>query len=351
MDRDNKMDSGVLRGLFDSGLMGIDVSAEYGGVGAGFTSSIVAIEELAKVDPGVSVCCDVQNTLVNNFFSNFSSAAHKEKYLTRLATTTLGSFCLSEESSGSDAFALKCRATEAKGGYVLDGTKLWITNAGEAEIFLVMANVDPSKGYKGITCFIVEKGMGVQLGQKEDKLGIRASSTHPVILENVFVPKENVLGQVGLGYKYAIESLNEGRIGIAAQMLGLAQGCLDATMPYLDQRKQFGTVISDFQGFQHQIAEVHTRVEAARLLVYNAARLKATGRPFVKEASMAKLYASEVADLVTSKCVEWAGGVGFMNGFPAAKFYRDVKIGAIYEGTSFIQKSNIAKCLAAERRK
>jgi len=306
---------------------------------------------LAKVDPSVSVACDVQNTLVNTLFRKYGSKQIKEKYLPQLAESKIGCFCLSEVSSGSDAFALKTRADDKGDHYLLNGSKAWITNSYEAEVFLVFANVDPAKGYRGITCFVAEKDWGVQIGKKEDKLGIRASSTCTLNFDNVRVPKENILGEVGKGYKYAIEILNEGRIGIAAQMVGLAQGVYDYTLPYLFERQQFGQPIGSFQGMQHQYAQVATQIEAARLLTYNAARLKETGKPFVKEAAMAKLYASQIAADAASKCVEWMGGVGFTREYPVEKFYRDVKIGAIYEGTSNIQLSTIAKLVAESYRK
>jgi hypothetical protein len=305
------------------------------------------VEELAKVDASVSVCCDVQNTLVNNVFNFYASDAIKERVFPRLATESIGCFGLTEPGSGSDAFALKTRAEDKGDHWEINGGKMWITNAGEADIFLVMANVDPSKGYKGITCFLVESRdtPGLIIGPKEDKLGIRASSTHPLTFENLKVPKDNVVGEVGKGYKIAIEILNEGRIGIASQMLGIAQGAFDAAMPYLFQRKQFGSYIGDFQGMEHQYAQVAMEIEAARLLTYNAARMKEAGVPFVKEAAMAKLYASQVAEKSASKAIEWMGGVGFTKDLPVEKFFRDCKIGAIYEGTSNIQLTTIAKQL------
>lgn len=296
----------------------------------------------------MSVACDVQNTLVNTLFLRYGTEEIKSKYLPQLATSKVGSFCLSETGSGSDAFALKTRAREDGDHYVINGSKMWITNSGEAEIFLVFANLHPEKGYKGITCFVVEKEMGVQVGKKEDKLGIRASSTCSLTFEDVRVPKANILGQVGLGYKYAIEILNEGRIGIGGQMIGLAGGALSNTLPYIFQRKQFGTRIGDFQAVQHQYAQAAVDLEAARLLVYNAARLKEEGKVFVKEAAMAKLFASQVAERVSSKCVEMLGGVGFTKDFPVEKFFRDSKIGAIYEGTSNIQLQTIAKMISAD---
>lgn len=349
MDDKAAFDPSIVKGLFNQGLMGIETEARLGGTESSFLSAILVVEELAKVDPSLSVCCDVQNTLVNNLFRFYGSKELQDKWLARLATDTVGSFCLSEAGSGSDAFALKTRAEKKGDHYVLNGQKLWITNAGEAGVYLVMATVDPSKGYKGITCFVVERGNpGLELGKKEDKLGIRASSTHPVILTDCKVHESAVMGEVGKGYKYAIEILNEGRIGIGAQMLGLAQGCFDATMPYLGQRKQFGTLIGDFQGMQHQYAQVAVEIEAARLLVYNAARRKQAGMSFVKEAAMAKLYASQVAEKTASRCVEWMGGVGFTKDYPMEKFYRDCKIGAIYEGTTNIQLSTIAKIVTGE---
>lgn len=349
MDRDAKLCPDILREMFEQGIMGIEIPQEFGGAGMTFTAAVLAVEELAKVDPSVSVVCDVQNTLVNNLFSIYGNAEQKEKYLTGLASNKVGSFCLSESSSGSDAFALKATAKKDGDSYVLNGSKMWITNSGEAETFLVMANVDPTKGYKGITCFILERGMeGLSIGKKEDKLGIRASSTCNVDMDNVRVPAANVLGEVGKGYKYAISILNEGRIGIAAQMLGLAQGVVDHAVPYMKERQQFGSPIAEFQGMQFQYAQVATEIEAARLLVYNAARRKEHGLPFIKEAAMAKLYASQIAEKAASKSVEWMGGVGFTKEFPVEKYYRDCKIGAIYEGTTNIQLQTIAKIVSKE---
>lgn len=348
MDESEKMDGSVIKGLFEAGLMGVETPVDLGGAGASFTSAVLVVEELAKVDPSVSVLCDVHNTLVNTVFRTYASQHLKEKYLPRLAQDKLGSFCLTEAGSGSDAFALKTTAEKKDGYYLLNGGKMWITNSAEAEVFLVFATVDPSKGYKGITCFVVDRDMGVQIAKKEKKLGIRASSTCQIAFEDLKVPEENVLGEVGSGYKIAIEILNEGRIGIAAQMLGIAQGAFDNAMPYLFQRKQFNSLIGDFQGMQHQYAQIAVDIEAARLLTYNAARLKEEGKPFVKEAAMAKLYASQVAEKSSSKAVEWMGGVGFTRDVPVEKFYRDCKIGAIYEGTSNIQLQTIAKILAKE---
>lgn len=348
MDEKELLDKSILNGLFEQGLMGIETPVEYGGAGTSFAAAIVVVEELAKIDPSVSVICDVQNTLVNTLIRKYGTKAQKEKYLPKLATDTVGCFCLSEAGSGSDAFALQTKAEKQGSEYVLNGTKMWITNSYEADIFLVFANVDPSKGYKGITCFIVEKDMGVKIAKKEIKLGIRASSTCGLAFDDVRIPADAVLGKVGEGYKYAIEILNEGRIGIAAQMIGLAQGVFDEALPYCYQRKQFGQAIGDFQGMQHQFAQVATEIEAARLLTYNAARLKESGQPFIKEAAMAKLYASQVAEKAASKAIEWVGGVGFTREFPIEKFFRDCKIGAIYEGTSNIQLQTIAKLLRSE---
>ncbi|KAG2236478.1 acyl-CoA dehydrogenase/oxidase [Thamnidium elegans] len=346
MDETEKLDSSILKSLFDQGLMGIETDAEYDGSNCSFTSAIITIEELAKVDPSISVICDVQNTLVGTLVRQYGTEYIKKKFLTKLATESVGCFCLSESGSGSDAFALQTRAVEKDDHYVITGSKMWITNSAEADIFLVFANVDPSKGYKGITCFIVEKSMGVEVAKKESKLGIRASSTCVLNFDEIRVPKENILGEVGKGYKYAIEILNEGRIGIAAQMIGTAQGAFDLALPYLFQRKQFGQYIGDFQAMQHQYAQIATEIEAARLLTYNAARLKEEGKTFVKEAAMAKLYSSQIAERAASKAIEWCGGVGFTRELGVEKFYRDAKIGAIYEGTSNIQLQTIAKLIS-----
>ncbi|XP_020383076.1 short/branched chain specific acyl-CoA dehydrogenase, mitochondrial [Rhincodon typus] len=346
MDEESHMDESVIAGLFEQGLMGIEIEEQYGGPESTFFSSILVIEELAKVDPSVAVVCDIQNTLINTLLRKRGTEDQKRKYLPRLATDMVGSFCLSEVESGSDAFSLKTSAEKRKDYYVLNGSKMWISNADFAGIFLVMANANFSAGYRGITCFIVDKDTeGLQVGKKEDKLGIRASSTCAVNFDNVKVPESNILGQLGQGYKYAIGMLNEGRIGIAAQMLGLAQGCFDSTIPYLKQRVQFGQRIYDFQGMQHQISQIATQLEAARLLTYNAARLKEAGKPFIKEACMAKYYTSEVAALTSAKCIEWMGGVGFTKDYPIEKYYRDCKIGSIYEGTSNIQLNTIAKLM------
>ncbi|XP_064024358.1 short/branched chain specific acyl-CoA dehydrogenase, mitochondrial isoform X3 [Pogoniulus pusillus] len=349
MDEDSKMEESVIQGLFEQGLMAIELGEEYGGTGASFFSTILVVEELAKVDAAVALLCELQNTLTNKLFTTYGTEEQKRTYLPRVARDLIGSFCLSEAGSGSDAFALKTRAEKKGDYYVINGSKMWISLAEHAGVFFVMANTDPSLGYRGITCFIVDRDTeGLQVGKKEDKLGIRASSTCPVTFENVKVPASNILGEVGQGYKYAIGMLNTGRIGIAAQMLGLAQGCFDRTIPYTKERVQFGKSIFDFQGMQHQIAQVATQLEAARLLTYNAARRVEAGQPIVKHASMAKYYAAEVATLTTSKCIEWMGGVGFTKNYPIEKYYRDCKIGTIYEGTSNIQLSTIAKCLAQE---
>ena len=348
MDQSAKMNPELLPQLFSMGLMGIEIPEEYGGAGGTIFSAVQVIETLAEVDPSVSVLVDVQNTLVNKAIVEWGTEDQRQRYLPRLASDTVGSYCLSEPSSGSDAFALKTRAERRGDGWVLNGGKMWITNAGESDLFLVFANVDFSKGHRGITCFIVERGFkGFTIGKREDKLGIRASSTCELIFEDCEVPAENVLGEVGVGYRIAIETLNQGRIGIGAQMLGLAQGAFDYAMGYMMQREQFGTRLVDFQGMEFQYARVAMEIEAARLMVYNAARLKDAGQPFLTEAAMAKLLASEVAERTASLCVEFLGGVGFTKEFPAEKFYRDAKIGKIYEGTSNLQLTTIAKQLKA----
>ena len=344
MDQEQKMDPGLVKKFFEMGLMGIESPEKYGGAGSTFTMACLAIEELGRIDGAVSVLVDVQNTLVTNAFVKWANEAQKQKYLTKMSSEWVGAYALSESGSGSDAFALKLKA-EAKGDkFVLNGHKLWITNGNEASVFLVFANTDFSKGYKGITGFIVEKGFpGFKVGKKEDKLGIRASSTCELIFENCEVPKENVIGEVGIGYKIAIETLNEGRIGIGAQMLGIAQGAYDATLAYMKTREQFGKPLSAFQGVQFQLAEMRTTVEATRLMVYNAARLKDAGKDFLKEAAMAKLYSSKAAEKVASMAVDLFGGNGFTTEYPVEKFYRDAKIGQIYEGTSNMQLQTIAK--------
>lgn len=346
MDEEQKMDPGLIPQFFELGLMAIEVPERLGGTGSSFFTAVLVVEELSRVDASVGVFVDVQNTLVNNAFLRWGSEELKQKYLPQLAAEKVGAYALSEAGSGSDAFALATRATEAEGGYRLTGRKLWITNGAEAEVFIVFANANPAAGYKGITAFIVEKGFdGFSVGKKEDKLGIRASSTTELVLEDVFVPAENVLGEVGQGYKVAIETLNEGRIGIGAQMIGLARGALEATLQYVQEREQFGKRIADFQGVQFQLAQMATELEAARLLVYNAARLKDAGQPFLQEAAMAKLFSSEVAQRITSQCIDLYGGYGFTKEYPVEKFYRDSKIGTIYEGTSNMQLQTIAKNL------
>jgi alkylation response protein AidB-like acyl-CoA dehydrogenase len=346
MDEEQKMDPGLIPQFFELGLMAIEVPERLGGTGSSFFTAVLVVEELSRVDASVGVFVDVQNTLVNNAFLRWGSEELKQKYLPQLAAEKVGAYALSEAGSGSDAFALATRATEAEGGYRLTGRKLWITNGAEAEVFIVFANANPAAGYKGITAFIVEKGFdGFSVGKKEDKLGIRASSTTELVLEDVFVPAENVLGEVGQGYKVAIETLNEGRIGIGAQMIGLARGALEATLQYVQEREQFGRTIGSFQGVQFQLAQMATELEAARLLVYNAARLKDAGQPFLQEAAMAKLFSSEVAQRITSQCIDLYGGYGFTKEYPVEKFYRDSKIGTIYEGTSNMQLQTIAKNL------
>jgi alkylation response protein AidB-like acyl-CoA dehydrogenase len=334
----------LLQEFFDLGLMAVEVPEEFGGQGGTFFQSILAIEELARVDPSAAVIVDVQNTLFLNAILHWGTAEQKRRWLPRAAKDTVASYALSEAGSGSDAFALATRAVEDGDSYLLTGRKLWITNAAEAGFFLLFANVNPAQGYKGITAFLVERDFpGFQVGKKEDKLGIRASSTCELILDGCRVPKTNVVGEVGKGYKIAIETLNEGRIGIGAQMLGLAQGALDHALAYAQQRKQFGKPIADFQGVQFELAEMAVDVEATRLMVYNAARLHDAGRPFLTEAAMCKYFASQVAERVASRAVEVLGGVGFTKDYPVEKLYRDAKIGRIYEGTSNMQKMTIAK--------
>jgi len=346
MDEKSHFDPALLRQMFDLGLMSVEIPEEFGGPGGTFFQAVLAIEELAAVDPAAAVIADVQNTLVINALLRWGGAAQKARYLPMLASNTVASYALSEAQSGSDAFALQTRAVRRAGGWVLNGRKLWITNAAEAGLFLLFANANPEAGYKGITAFLVERGFpGFQVGRKEDKLGIRASSTCELILDNCEVPEENVLGEVGKGYKVAIETLNEGRIAIGGQMTGLAQGALDHAVAYAGQRKQFGRTIGEFQAVQTQLAEMATDVEAARLLTYNAARLREAGKPFLKEAAMAKYFASQVAETVASRAVEIFGGVGFTRDYPVEKLYRDAKIGRIYEGTSNMQKLTIAKQL------
>jgi alkylation response protein AidB-like acyl-CoA dehydrogenase len=346
MDEHAKMSPALIQKLFALGIMGVEVPDSYGGAGGTFFHSVLVVEELSRVDPSVGVLVDVQNTLVINAILRWGSAEMKSRILPRLAGTAIGAYGLSEAGSGSDAFALQTRAAERDGGFVITGRKLWITNANEAEIFIVFATVNPDAGYRGITAFIVERGTpGFSIGKKEDKLGIRASSTCELIFEDCRVPASAVLGEVGKGYKVAIETLNEGRIGIGAQMLGLAQGALDHALSYTQERKQFGKPISNFQGVQFQLARMATEVEASRLLVYNAARLRDAGRPFLTEAAMCKIFASEVAERNASLAINLYGGYGFVKDYPVEKLYRDAKIGQIYEGTSNLQLQTIAKQL------
>ena len=346
MDEAQQMDPGIISQLFELGLMGIEIPEAHGGTGADFFTSVLVVEELSKVDPSIGVLVDVQNTLVVNAFLRWGSDALRTRYFPRLASDTVGAYALSEAGSGSDAFALSCRATRDGNDWILNGQKLWITNGKEAGVFIVFATVDPDAGYRGITAFVVDKdSAGFSIGKKEDKLGIRASSTTELVFEDVRVPGESVLGEVGMGYKVAIETLNEGRIGIGAQVVGLAQGALDHTIRYVQEREQFGRSIGTFQGVQFQLAEMATEIEASRLLVYNAARLKDAGQPFLHQAAMAKLFASEAAQRVTSTCIDLHGGYGFTKEYPVEKLYRDAKIGTIYEGTSNMQKQTIAKAL------
>jgi len=348
MEHNSKLDADLIKQCFELGLMAIESPEEYGGAGSTIFNAILAIEELARVDASVSVFVDVHNTLVTNAFMRWASDEQKKKYLPQLATSKVGAYALSEAGSGSDAFALKTRAVDNGDHYSITGQKLWITNGNEAEIFLIFATIDPDAGYRGITAFIVEKGFeGFSVGKKEDKLGIRASSTTELILDNCKVPKENVLGEAGKGYKVSIETLNEGRIGIAAQMLGIAQGAYEAALKYTAEREQFGGPLNSFQAVQFQLAEMAVEIEATRLLVYNAARLKDAGKPFLKEAAMAKLYSSRCAERIASKAIELYGGYGYVKDYPVEKFWRDSKIGSIYEGTSNMQLQTIAKLITS----
>ena len=349
MDEKGIFDKALLDQFFQLGLMGIEIPEQYGGAGGKFFEAILAVEELSRADASAGVIVDVQNTLVNNALLRWTTPEQKKRFLPRMAAETAGAYALSEASSGSDAFALQTRAVLKGSDYVLNGRKLWITNSKEAGVFVLFATVDPAAGYKGITAFIIEKGFpGFTVGKKEDKLGIRASSTCELILEDCHAPKENVLGEVGKGYKIAIETLNEGRIGIGAQMLGVARGAWECAAKYAQERKQFGKAISEFQGIQFQIAQMATEIEAARLMVYNAARMKDAGMPFVKEAAMTKLFCSQVAERVTSLAIEIYGGAGFTKDYPVEKYWRDAKIGKIYEGTSNMQLATIAKMLLAK---
>ena len=346
MDRDAQMDRDLIPQFFELGLMGVEVPEELGGTGSSFFSAVLVVEELSRVDPSVGVLVDVQNTLVDNCILRYGSDDIKQRFLPRLCSDTVGAYALSEAGSGSDAFALQTRAVRTGDGWRLDGRKLWITNGGEAGLFIIFANADPEQGYRGITAFLVERDTpGFSVGKKEDKLGIRASSTVELILDDCHVPAPNVLGAVGKGYKIAIETLNEGRIGIGAQMLGLAQGALDHTTRYVQEREQFGRRIGDFQGVQFQLAQMRTELEAIRLMVYNAARLKDAGQPFIAEAAMAKLMASQVAQRIASGCIDLYGGYGFTKEYPVEKLYRDAKVGTIYEGTSNMQLQTIAKLM------
>jgi butyryl-CoA dehydrogenase/short/branched chain acyl-CoA dehydrogenase len=344
MDESQQMDAGLVREMFALGLMGIAVPEEYGGAGGSFFDAVLAVEAISAVDPAVGVLVDVQNTLCTNAIVRWATAEQKQRYLPRLAADMVGAYALSEAKSGSDAFALEARAVRRGDDYVLNGQKLWITNAKEAGLFIVFATVDPTAGHRGITAFLVEKGAaGFEVGRKEDKLGIRASSTCELILRDCVVPGGQVLGEPGKGYRIAIETLNEGRIGIGAQLVGLAQGAWGHAARWAKQRKQFGKPLAEFQAMQFQLAEMATEVEAARLMVYNAARLRDSGASFVKEAAMAKYLASQVAERVASLAVEVFGGSGFVKDYPVEKLYRDAKIGKIYEGTSFMQLATIAK--------
>jgi alkylation response protein AidB-like acyl-CoA dehydrogenase len=346
MDQAAQFRPDLIAKFFELGLMGIEVPEEYGGSGGTIFMAVLAIEELARVDASAAIYVDVHNTLVNNALLRRASNEQKSRYFPRLTSGLLGAFALSEPGSGSDAFALATRAERKGDSWVLTGTKFWITNGAEAGLFIVFANVDPSKGYKGITGFLVEKGFpGFAIGKKENKLGIRASSTTELILDGCIVPTENVLGPVGQGYKISIETLNEGRIGIGAQMIGVASGALQAATAYVKERHQFGKPIAEFQAVQFQLAQMATDLEAARLMVYNAARLKDAGQPFAQQAAMAKLFSSQVADRITSSCLELFGGYGYSKEYPAEKYYRDAKIGTIYEGTSNMQLQTIAKGL------
>jgi alkylation response protein AidB-like acyl-CoA dehydrogenase len=346
MEEHAKLDPALIKQCFDLGLMSIETPEEYGGAGASFFTAILAVEELSRVDASVGVLVDVQNTLVNNAFIKWGNEEQKKKYLPQLASERVGAYALSEAGSGSDAFAMQTRAVDDGDHFIINGRKLWITNGNEAEIFIVFANANPPAGYRGITAFVVEKSTaGFSVGKKENKLGIRASSTVELILEDCRVPKENVIGEVGKGYKVSIETLNEGRIGIGAQMIGIASGALGAALSYTTEREQFGKSINQFQGVQFQLADMATELEAARLLVYNAARMKDAGQNFVKEAAMAKLFSSRAAERISSKAIELYGGYGFVKDYPVEKFWRDSKIGAIYEGTSNMQLQTIAKLL------
>ena len=346
MERAARIDPTLIPALFELGLMGIEVPDTYGGAAGSLMMVTLAVEEISRIDASAAIMVDVQNTLVNYPIARYGTDGQREKFLPRLTSRTIGAYALSEAGSGSDAFGLATRAEKHGDGWSLTGRKLWITNGAEAGIFVVFANANPSAGYKGITAFLVERDMpGFAVGKKEDKLGIRASSTTELLFDGCLVPEANVLGEVGQGYKIAIETLNEGRIGIGAQMIGIARGALETAIAYVKERKQFGTRLADFQAIQFQLAQASTELEAARLLVYNAARLKDSGQPFTREAAAAKLFASQVCERITSLAVELHGGYGYTKDYPVEKFYRDAKIGTIYEGTSNMQLQTIAKLL------
>ena len=346
MEKQSSLDAALIKQCFALGLMGIETPEEFGGAGGSFFQAILAVEELSRVDASVGVFVDVQNTLVNNALLGWANPEQQKKYLPQLAAEKVGAYALSEAGSGSDAFAMQTRAIDRGDHFVLNGRKLWITNGKEADIFVLFANANPAAGYRGITAFIVEKGFeGFSVGKKEDKLGIRASSTTELMLEDCVVPRENVLGEIGKGYKISIETLNEGRIGIGAQMIGISTGALASALAYTKEREQFGKSISEFQGVQFQLAEMATELEAARLLVYNAARMKDSRQNFVKEAAMAKLFSSRAAERISSKAIELYGGYGYVKDYPVEKYWRDSKIGAIYEGTSNMQLQTIAKLI------
>jgi butyryl-CoA dehydrogenase/short/branched chain acyl-CoA dehydrogenase len=350
MDEEQQFAQGLVSKLFELGLMGIEIPEESGGAGGSFFDAVLAIEAVAMVDPAVAVLVDVHNTLMINAIRRWANEDQKWHWLQRLASGTVGAYALSEAGAGSDAFALQTRAEKVEGGYRINGRKMWISSAREAGLFLVFATLDPAAGYKGITAFLVEKGAGgFTVGRKEDKLGIRASSTCELLFDNCVVPAANLLGEPGKGYKIAIETLNEGRIGIGAQMLGLAEGAWGHATRYAKERRQFGTPIAQFQAVQFAVAQMATEIEAAKLMVYNAARLKDAGEPYLREAAMAKLFASQVAERVASQCVEIFGGNGFVRDYPAEKYYRDAKIGKIYEGTSNMQLATIAKSVLGSR--
>jgi len=344
MEKAGSFDKDLVKELFDQGLMGMEVPEKYGGSGVNLFTSCLAIEEIARVDPSIALMVDIQNTLINRSIFKYGTEEQKQEWLPRMCSDVVGSFCLSESSSGSDAFAMKCAAKPDGDDFILNGSKLWISNSDIAELFLVFANADFNKGYKGITAFLVPRAQ-VQLGKKEDKLGLNASGTCEVLFDNVRVPKSAVLGNVGEGYKVAIGLLNEGRIGIGAQMVGIAQGCFDMTIPYLKDRKQFGQSVADFQGMQFQIAHTATEIHAARCMVYEAARMKEAGLPLVESSAMAKYYSSECAVKTTQQCIKWLGGVGFTKDMMQEKFYRDCIVGTIYEGTSNTILQTIAKSM------